>query len=140
MDGSFTDYVNNQVLNAYFGGSGFVAPSSLYFGLSTRTLQKTHVGNSPTEPNDLYYTRVLVNQNYNNFPAASAGIKGCTATITWPAPRKDWGTIKSVFIADASGIGGGNLLSYYNLTTPMVVSSGDPACYIASGAFQQIFT
>lgn len=140
MDGSFTDYANNLVLNAIYGGSGFTPPTTLYIGLSTSLLQKTSTGTSPTEPNDLYYTRVAVTNNYNNFPSASVGQKTCTATITWPTPRKDWGTIKSVFIADASGIRGGNVWDYYNLTTPLTVNSGDPALYIPSGVFQKVFT
>lgn len=140
MDGSFTDYVNNQVLNAYFGGTTITPPATLYFGLSTRTLQKNSVGATPTEPNDLYYTRVAITNNSTNFPNASAGIKTCFANINWPAPRKDWGNIKAVFIADASGIAGGNLLEYYNLTTQITVNSGDIPLVIASGAFQKVFT
>lgn len=140
MDGSFTDYANNLVLNAIYGGSGFTPPTTLYIGLSTSLLQKTSVGTSPVEPNDLYYTRVAVTNNYNNFPPASAGQKSSTPTITWPVPRKDWGVIKSVFVADASGIRGGNVWDFYNLTNPMTINSGDPAVYIASGTFQKIFT
>lgn len=140
MDGSFTDYSNNLILNSFYGGSVFNPPQTLYFGLSTVLLQKNSNGLTPKEPDDKYYTRIAIANNVTNFPPALAGQKTCNATLIWPEPKKEWGTIKSVFIADASGIRGGNLIDFYNLPTPITVNSGDPSVYVPGGAFQKIFT
>lgn len=142
MNGGFSNYAINRMLDCWMGGSGLTPPTTGYFGLSTSVLTKASVGSSPAEPNDLYYTRVgLTNNNTSFMPTnnTTPGFKSNGVAINWNTPRKDWGTIKAVFMADNSGIGGGNIIAFYNFDTPKTVSSGDPFLYIPSGNLQQVF-
>jgi hypothetical protein len=49
------------------------------------------------------------------------------ATITFPTPAANWGTVVAFGIFDAAT--GGNLLRYANLTTSKPVNSGDPPSF-----------
>ena len=66
------------------------------------------------------------------FPAASAGAKANAAAITFPAPSAAWGSVLSVFIADAAD--GGNVLAMADLPAPRTINGGDPAPTIAVNA------
>lgn len=140
MDGSFTNVVINNILRLYYNGSGITPPTTLYFGLATNYLTKSSIGTSPQEPNDVFYKRVAMTPNTTDFTYPANGILSNNISITWPTPKKDWGTIKSVFVADASGIAGGNLINFYNLTSTKVVSSGDTPLTFPSGSFNIIFS
>ncbi|GAC1463644.1 MAG: hypothetical protein NVSMB9_01320 [Isosphaeraceae bacterium] len=129
MAGFFTDYLNNKVLDQIFGASVFASYSTLYIGLSQGSANKNGTTNEPSSGG---YTRVSVANNLTNFPAAFGGTKSNAATIVFPVPTADWGTIQSLFVADAAS--GGNVLSMADLTAPKPLPSGSSAPKVAMGA------
>jgi hypothetical protein len=129
MAGALTDYLNNKILDLVFGATTFTPPATLYVGLSQGTANKT--GNV-FEPSGAAYARVPVTNNATNFPAATGGTKANAAILTFPTPTGSWGTVQSLFIADAPT--GGNVIAMADLTTPKAVSSGSSAPSVAVGA------
>jgi hypothetical protein len=126
MIGCFTDYVNNKVLDIFLGAVPYTPPSTLYFGLSQNTANK---GGSVTEPTAGGYARVALSNNTSNFPPASGGTKTNVVAIQFPLPTASWGTITTVFIADAAT--GGNVLAMADLTSLKSITSGSTAPTIA---------
>lgn len=119
--GSFTDYLENRVLDHIFGATASTAPATLYVGLSTTTI--TDAGGNITEPSGNGYARVAVTNNSTNFPAASGGAKANGTAITFPQASGSWGTVIDFFISDASSAG--NIYGYGTLTVSKAVTSGD---------------
>ena len=129
MAGFFTDYSNNKVLDLFLGGVSYSPPTTLYFGLSQAAATKT---GAVTEPGSGSYARVAVSNNLGGFPSATSGTKSNATSIAFPAANASWGTIQSVFIADAAA--GGNVLAMADLTTPKSIGTGGPPATDAVGA------
>jgi hypothetical protein len=129
MPGFLTDYSNNKVLDLFFGSTIYAPPATLYMGLSLSSASKA---GSIIEPVGGGYARVSVANSLANFPAASSGTKSNAAALLFPAPTADWGTVVSVFLADAAT--GGNVLASADLSTPRSVTNGSPAPKVAAGA------
>jgi hypothetical protein len=129
MPGFFTDYTNNAVLNLVFGATTYTPPSTLYIGLSQSSSTK---GGTIVEPSGGGYARVAVPNTAANFPAARAGTKSNAGAIAFPTPTGNWGTIQSLFIADA--MTDGNVLAMADLTSPTTINSGLTAATVATGA------
>ena len=126
MPGFLTDFVNNQVLDCFFGGSTIVPPPTLYLGLSiTRSCKCGLV----TEPIGGSYARVSLANDRDHFLAAYGGTKSNATAISFPAPEADWGEISSVFIADAPALG--NVLAMADLPSSRTINGGDLAPTIA---------
>jgi hypothetical protein len=129
MPGFFTDYTNNAFLNLVFGATTYTPPSTLYVGLSRSSSTK---GGTIVEPTGGSYARVAVPNTAATFPAASAGTKSNAGVITFPTATGNWGTIHSLFVADATS--GGNVLAMADLTSPKTINSGGTAATVAAGA------
>lgn len=126
MPGFLTDLVNNKVLDCFFGGSAIVPPSTLYFGLS---LTRSFKGGYVSEPSEGSYARVAVPNDLIRFFPASGGAKSNAKAITFPSPTGAWGSILSVFVADAPV--DGDVLAMADLPAPRAIDGGDPAPVIA---------
>ena len=104
---SFSDYLENKVLDHVFGGVAYTAPATLYVALYT----------GGTEVSGGSYVR----------QACAFTVSGNLATNTaaeeWPVATGTWGTIVAVGIFDAAT--SGNLLAYGNLANNKTISSGD---------------
>lgn len=129
MPGFLTDLVNNKVLDCFFGGSAIIPPPTLYIGLS---VIRSYKGGYVSEPSGGSYARVAVPNDLSHFPAASAGTKANAKAITFPSPSAGWGTIQSVFVADAPS--GGNVLAMADLPAPRTIDGGGAAPKIAVNA------
>jgi hypothetical protein len=129
MPGFLTDLVNNKVLDSFFGGVAITPPSTLYVGLS---LTKSYKSGNTSEPTGGSYARVAVPNDLIHFLPASAGTKSNATAITFPAPSTGWGSILSVFVADAPS--GGNVLAMADLPASRPINNGDPAPTIAVNA------
>ena len=129
MAGFLTDYSNNKVLDLIFGGSAYNAPASLYFGLSRSSASKAGVVSEPTAG---AYARAALVNDLTRFPAAIGGTKANASIVTFPAPTADWGSVVSVFVADAAT--GGNVLAMADLPVPRSIVNGGAAPSIAVGA------
>jgi hypothetical protein len=125
--GSFTDFLELEVLDHVFGAAAYSAPATLYVGLSTTTI--TDAGGNITEPAGNNYARAVVTNNSTNFPAAAAGSKSNGTDINFNVPSGAWGTILDFFIGDAASAG--NILAYGTLTASQSPTSGNTVKFAA---------
>ena len=126
--GSFSDFLELEVLDHVFGAAAYTAPATLYVALYTATPSDTGGG---TEVTGGSYARVAVTNNATNFPAASAGAKSNGTAITFPAPTANWGVVTSFAILDAASAG--NFLCWGALTVNKTINNGDAAPSFAAG-------
>lgn len=129
MAGSFSDFLELELLDHVFGNAAYTAPGTLYIGLFTAAPSDSGGG---TEVSGGSYARQSVTNNATNFPAASAGAKSNGTVIQWAAaPTANWGTVVAFGIFDA--VTAGNLLGWATLTTNRTINSGDGAPKFAIG-------
>jgi len=107
---SFSDYLEDKLLNHVFGGTAYTAPATLYVGLFTSAASDSAAG---TEVSGGSYAR----------QSAAFTVSGTSPTeadndsaIEFPAATASWGTITYAGIFDASSAG--NMLAYAELTDP----------------------
>ena len=127
MAGSFSDFLELEVLDHVFGAAAYTAPVTIYVGLWTAALADASTGSTANEVSGGSYARVAVTNNATNFPAASAGAKSNGTAVTFPAATASWGTVTHVGLLDAASAG--NLLAWADLTTSKTISSGDTASF-----------
>jgi len=121
MAGSFTDYLENKVLNHIFGVTAFSAPASLYVGLSTSTI--ADAGTGITEPSGNSYARVAVTNNGTSWTTSTTGVISNKNILSFPEATGSWGTVTYSFVSDS--LSGGNILFYGSLNTSKAVTAGD---------------
>lgn len=127
--GSFSDYLEKEILDHIFGGADYSRPATVYVGLWTSALSDSSTGSSAGEVSGSAYARVAVTNNSTNWPAAS----GTTATksngtvITFPTATGSWGTVTYFAILDASSLG--NILGWAILTASKAIGDGDTASF-----------
>jgi hypothetical protein len=116
---SFTNYMENKILDHLFGGETSPYQAAYWLGLSTSAPAED--GTNFSEPSVAFgYGRAQIDANNTVFPAAVAGsIKNGGVAVSFSKATTPWGTITHFGIFDASS--GGNLLAYAALTTPHVV-------------------
>lgn len=137
---ALSDYLENKIIDWLLRAQTFTAPATVYVGLLTAAPSDTGGG---TEVSGGSYARVAVTSGLTAWAGtqaaasttASTGTSGTTsnnATITFPAPTANWGTVTSFGVYDASTAG--NLLFYANLTTSKTINNGDAAPSFAAAA------
>lgn len=138
--GMFTDYFENKLIDQIFRAQAYTFPATLYAGLLTAAPSDSAGG---TEVSGGSYARVAITCSLANWAGtqaaasttASSGTGGTTsnnASITFPAPTANWGTVTHWGLYDASS--GGNLLMYGSLTASKTVNNGDAAPSFAAAA------
>ncbi len=136
----FTDYSENKLIDWFFRGQSFTAPTTIYVGLATAGCSDSSAG---TEVTGGSYARVAVTSSLANWAGtqsagsttASTGTGGTTsnnAAITFPAPTANWGSVTHFFLSDAST--SGNMFVCKALTVAKTVNNGDAAPAFAIGA------
>lgn len=118
---SFTDYLENEVLDHILGGADYTRPATVYIALSTTTPAEN--GSGFTEPSVGAYARVAVTNDATEWPAASGGSKANANAVTFPTATADWGLITHYGIFDAAS--GGNLLMWGDMSPAQTVYSSD---------------
>ena len=118
---SFSNSLENSILNHVFGSTTYVPSATLYFGLSTTTPQED--GTGITEPSGNNYSRVAVTNNITNFPNTSTSSMKNGIAITFPQASGAWGSCTHWVMMTASS--GGTMLAYGALTTPKSPTNGD---------------
>lgn len=123
--GSFTDYLENKLLDHVWGNTAYSAPATLYIALSTTTINDD--GTGMTEPSGGAYARVASTNNSTNWPNAVSGAKANGTALTFPTATASWGTVIDFAIMDAAT--GGNMLGYGTLTSSKTIDPGDTASF-----------
>jgi len=140
LAGSFTDYAENKLVDTLFRAQASGIPASWYVGLDTATCTEAGGG---TEVTGGSYARVAVTSSLANWAGtqaaasttASTGTGGTTsnnATLTFPAPTANWGSVVSVRVWDAASAG--NAWLCFPLTIAKTINNGDAAPSFAAGA------
>ena len=88
---SFSNFLRDGLSDHALGRTDFVAPLTLYFGLSRADPGFTGTANS--EHSGDAYARVALPNSDNLFAAAVAGIKRTNAAITFPEASGSWGLV-----------------------------------------------
>lgn len=127
MAGSFSNYLENALLNQIFRGTAYSFPGTLYVGLYTVAPSDAGGG---TEVSGNSYARVSVTANTSNWVESTAGATSNSSAITFPQATGNWGTVVALGIFDAST--SGNLLAWADLTTSKLIGNGDTPSF-ASG-------
>ena len=112
---SFSNYLENELLDHVFGGAAYTAPATLYVALYTAAPSDAGGG---TEVSGGSYARTAI-----TFGAASSGTISNNANCEFPTATADWGTITHVGIHDAASAG--NLIDWGALTVSKSILSGD---------------
>lgn len=122
MAGSFSDFLELEVLDHVFGAAAYTAPGTLHIGLFTAAPTDSGGG---TEVTGGDYGRVAVTNNATNFPAAAAGAKSNGTEIAFTTATANWGTVVAFAIFDAST--SGNMLAWGDVTPNKAINIGDTA-------------
>lgn len=128
MAGSFSDFLELEVLDHVFGAAAYTAPTTTYYALYTTAPTDTGGGTEVGTGTWTTYARVAVTNNATNYPAASAGAKSNGAIISWGTATMDPTTatvvVTALGIFDAAT--DGNLLAWSDLTIPKTLNHSDP--------------
>ena len=122
MAGSFSNFLELELLDHVWGNSAYSVPATLYIALFT--IAPTDAG-AGTECSGGSYARVAVTNNVTNWPNAADGAKANGADFSFVTATGDWGTCVAMGIFDA--LTNGNLLAWADLTASKDVASGDTA-------------
>lgn len=121
--GSFSDYLENKLLDHVFGGGDYTRPTTLYMALLTSAPNDASTGSNISEANYTGYTRKAVTNNATNFPAASGGAKSNGTEIVFAECTGGSSTITHFAIVDADA--GGNVIGWGALSTSKQITAGD---------------
>ena len=113
----------NNILNYNFGSSAYseTLPATMWIGLSTVVLTPASTGATVTEPTAMGYARVSFTNNKTNWTTSTTASLENDVAIVFPESSGIWGEIVSIFIADVTTVGAGNVWWYYNLNPTITV-------------------
>ena len=124
---SFTNYLENNILDHIFGGGNYTRPGTVEVGLSVTAINEDGTNiNEPLAGNG--YARVTVDNDtvtWENAVTAEAGewtgqgTKVNKIEIVFPEATGNWGEITHFFIGD-----GTNIMGYGALEVPRTVGAG----------------
>lgn len=121
---SFSDYLENEILDHIFGYGAYTAPSMIYLGLALFPQEWGGGGSHGELPDVKGYTRVATTPA--NWTTATEGIITNASVITFPtATGGDWGWVDALTFLDSGGHGLGNFLMYAQLIPSLKIEEGD---------------
>jgi hypothetical protein len=124
-----TTYEANRILKQLFGAVNYVAPGSWWLGLSTKAIGIDGVIPADGEPTTTAgYGRAEVTNNGTSFDTTATSLPTLIST-SFGASSGDWGTIVSIFLADAST--SGHVCYYYTASPSFPVLSGTTVTFDA---------
>lgn len=120
---AMSDYLELKFLDHFTGTASTSAPSAVYLGLATASLQDDGSGTELTGNN---YTRKAI-----TFASASSGSIASNSAVEFNSATGSWGDVSHWGIWDASS--SGNLLFHGSFTASKTIASGD-ILKVASGS------
>jgi hypothetical protein len=126
--GSFSDFLENELLDHVFKVGAYTAATNLFVVLLNTTPDDDDTGtvlSTAKEVSGGSYARVTC----NTWDAASGGATANTGAITFAEATADWGTVTHFAICDHASTG--NMLGWGALTTPKAIGTGDTASFAA---------
>ena len=122
---SFSDYLENALLDHLFGKATFSAPANIFIALFT--VAPADDGTGGTEVSGGAYARVSTAAA--DWNAAAAGLIDNLNAIVFPQATANWGTVVAFGLYDA--LTAGNYLGGNNLTTSKAIDTDDTAEFAA---------
>jgi hypothetical protein len=117
---SWSDYLENEILDHVFLTGSFSQPSNLYIALCKSTIDDADTGSTlPGEVSAGGYAR----KSCGSWDTAASGSTKNGVAIAFAQATANWGTVTDFAVVDASSAG--NVLAYGKLTTQKQVDSGD---------------
>lgn len=123
--GSFSDFLELEILDQIFGGLDYAEPATVYFALWTTSLSDSSTGGSSGEVSGTGYARVALDNNKTTWSVAAAGALENDVAVTFPQATALWGTVTDMAIADAAT--NGDILGFDAVTTAKNIDNGDTA-------------
>jgi hypothetical protein len=120
--GSFSDYLELELLDHVFKTGAYSPATNLYIALCKSTIADDDTGSTlPAEISGGSYVRTKC----NTWDPASSGATENSQVVTFPEATANWGTVTDFAICDKTTAG--NMLGYGKLTTPKKIGTGDTA-------------
>jgi hypothetical protein len=140
--GSFSNYIENKLLDHVFKTASFTQPTNLYIGLSSTDPLDDASGITEPSTSATGYGRI----NHNTWATASSRSTSNTGAVTFSEATANWldsTAIAYFFICDhATNVTWGtnvNLIAHGSLTSPKSIAIGDNASF-AEGAIVASFS
>lgn len=124
---SFSNILEQQVLQHFFKGNNMNPPTNLYVALYLSDPTENDTG---TEVNGSGYARQLITFGDIGVSGSKSTISNASA-ISFPQAGSGWGTVTHFGIRNASS--GGDLLAFAPLNISKTINSGDKLEFPASG-------
>ena len=122
--GSFSDYLENELLDHVFKTGSYSVPTNLYVALCKSTIEDDDTGSTlPSEVSGGSYVR----KGCNTWDAAAAGATENSQTVTFAQATADWGVVTDFAVCDKTTAG--NMLAYGKLNTTKNIQSGDTGSF-----------
>ena len=122
--GSFSDYLENELLDHVFKTGAYVQETNLYVALLTSTPDDADTGITlPGELSGGGYVRIKC----NTWDLAAAGATENSQTVTFAQATADQGTVTHFAICNATT--NGACIGWGALSASRVISSGDTASF-----------
>ena len=122
MAGSFSDFLELEVLDHIFG-NGSYTPPTIYVGLWTSALSDSSDGSTAGEVSGGSYVRLTTAAS--DWTTAAAGALANGTDLTFVEATGSWGTVTHFGLFDATTAG--NMLAHADLTASKTIASGDTA-------------
>ena len=126
---SFSDYLENAVLDHIFGDGTLTITAPVYLALCTAAVDDTDTGSTITEANYTGYARKSIAAS--DMDAAASGAKTNGAAITFAACTAGTSTITYWAICDAATLG--NMLCWGTCTSTVISTTQTPATIAIGG-------
>jgi len=122
--GSFSDFLENELIDHVFKTGAYTAATNLYVGLSHTTWAGTTAdAYTGTTAGHEISGGAYVRKKCNTWDLSAAGATENSQAVTFAQATANWGTVRSWFVADKTTKG--NIIVWGTLTTAKAVSSGD---------------
>ncbi len=137
MQGFFSNYLINKLLDHVFGATPYAAPSPIFAAIMLTAPTPASAGSG--ECVGAGYSRLSITNDTTNYPAAVSQIKSNGTLWNWGTPPADWGDAVGIALFDQAA--GGNLLGWAPFTTGVrTIRAGQPFQVLQNGWTATILT
>lgn len=122
--GSFSDWMENSLLNHAFKGTSMSQPTKLFIALCKSTIAEDDTGSTlPSEVSGGAYAR----KECSTWDNSTAGATANSQAVTFAEATAVWGTITDFAIVDSGTAAQGNVFGFGKVTTSKKIATGDTA-------------
>lgn len=126
MAGSFSNFWETEVLEHLLGSSAYTPTTALWAALYSAS--PGEAGTSTAEISGNGYTRVKIENDGTNWPAANPKLNA--VAVTFPvATGTGWGSVTHMALVSTSASTAPSFYVYADLTTPKTIDGGDTASF-----------